>query len=82
MPRNKHQVPLKQWRKWSDGAREMFNALFSDFRVQADNAHPDAARLPRAHWKTLRWNFAWYAASLHDELGGRGFTSLSHPGGR
>jgi hypothetical protein len=29
----------------------MFNALFSDFRVQADNAHPDAARLPRAHWR-------------------------------
>jgi hypothetical protein len=82
MPKNKYKIPQKQWRKWSPGARELFNALFSDLRQQVDFNHPKAEIIPARHWKTIRWNAAWYAASLHDEVSGRGFTSTAHPGGR
>jgi hypothetical protein len=81
-PKNKHKVPAKQWRNWSDGARIVFNTLFNCMRSYDDLKHPRAPNLAAAHWKTVRWNTAWHAASLYDEVSSGGFTSTAHPGGR
>lgn len=82
MARNRHKVPQKQWRKWSPEAREMFNELYGDMRDAELFRHPKSAPIKGWEWKTTRWNAAWYAASLLDEIAGRGFTSTAHPGGR
>jgi hypothetical protein len=63
---NKHKVPRKQWDKWSNDARRMFNAMFHAMRpsMQFVYVHPDATPATRAHWNTTRWNAAWFAADI------------------
>jgi len=65
---NKHKVPHKQWNKWSNRARSMFNRMYHSMRPSMQFAflYPDALPAPRKHWETTRWNAAWEAASLVD----------------
>jgi len=59
---NVHKVPAKQWRRWGDRARRVFNAVYSSMSDQQLFAHPKAEKIRPAFWKTTRWNAAWIAA--------------------
>ena len=65
---NHFKVPVKQWRKWSEAARAVFNRVH-DFVVENPTlmSHPKAGSLKPAHWKTIAWNAAWVAAAAVDE---------------
>lgn len=62
--RNRYKVPKRQWRKWDERARNVFNTLYAtmiaDQRIY--NAAPNAPALPRAAWRTVAWNAAFVAA--------------------
>lgn len=62
--KNKHKVPVKQWNKWSNHARRVFNDMMYSLRPSMQFAflHPDANAAPLEHWQTTRWNVAWVAA--------------------
>lgn len=66
MAANKYKVPAKQWRRWSGHARCVFNKVFATMAQQGLFAHPKALPVPRAHWRTTRWNAAWVAADAAD----------------
>lgn len=60
---NLYHVPMKQWRKWSAGARQVFNEVYSSMTGnQWLFLHPKQEKLSRSHWKTTAWNAAWTAA--------------------
>lgn len=60
---NKFKVPAKQWKKWNDASKYVFNEVYSSM---LNNGwvfmHPDCVVIP-THWKTICWNAAWTAAS-------------------
>ena len=62
--KNKHKVPVKQWNKWSNHARRVFNEMYYSLRpsMQLQFLHPDALPASKEHWGTTRWNVAWTAA--------------------
>lgn len=68
-PRARHvanlmHVSKKQWAKWNELARHVFNATFQAMRDnQAIFSHPKAAHMGREKWRTVAWNAAWTAAS-------------------
>lgn len=66
--RNRYEVPKRQWGRWSNLARSVFNKVYSDMRpsTQLLYTHPDAAPMPLRHWETLRWNAAYIAADAVD----------------
>lgn len=60
---NTHRVPPKQWRKWSQRSKIVFNDLYALLRRnQAIFTHPKADVIPDKHWSTIAWNAAWEAA--------------------
>lgn len=65
---NKHKVPVRQWRKWSNHARRVFNAMYYAMRPtrQFVFIHPKATPVTREQWQTTRWNAAWEAACAAD----------------
>lgn len=72
--KNKHKVPKKQWDKWTNHARRVFNDLFYSLRPSMQFAflHPAAIAAPKEHWETTRWNVAWIAAeAVNDKKAGR-----------
>jgi hypothetical protein len=62
--KNKHKVPKKQWNKWSNFARRVFNDMMYSMRPKLQFAflHPGAMPMAQEHWQTVRWNAAWSAA--------------------
>lgn len=65
--RNLHKVQLKQWRRWSNQARSVFNDTYAYMAGnQNEFLHPKAKRNVKAHWKTTAWNAAWVAADAAD----------------
>ncbi len=70
--KNKHKVPVRQWRKWSRLAQRVFNDMYYSMRPSMQFAfhHPQAKLLPAEHWKTVRWNAAWNAACAANGEGG------------
>jgi len=64
MTKNRHLVSRRQWKKWSEQARAVFNETYELMLDQAlINAHPKAAhRLSDEHWVTVAWNAAFIAA--------------------
>lgn len=63
---NKYKVQVRQWRKWSNHAKGVFNAVYHSMRNQDLFLHPKAAPMKAAHWSTTRWNAAWQAACAAD----------------
>lgn len=66
--KNQNRVPVKQWRKWSEPARRVFNRVYTT--MMADQSlflHPKAPPAKPAHWKTTCWNAAWIAADAANE---------------
>lgn len=62
--KNKHKVPKKQWNKWSNHARRVFNDMYYSLRPSMQFAflHPDCPPMKKEHWATTRWNASWEAA--------------------
>lgn len=65
---NQYRVPVKQWRKWSEAARAVFNRVY-DFVVNNPElmTHPKADKLKPFHLKTIAWNTGWIAADAVDD---------------
>lgn len=61
---NDHKVPKKQWKKWDDLEKYVFNALYELMGDQQFYKHYDAGFMHADHWKVVRWNAAWSAAEL------------------
>jgi len=59
---NLYGVPNRQWRKWNQQSRYIFNAVFHQMEFQASIKHPSAPAVSDDQWKTVRWNAAWLAA--------------------
>lgn len=61
---NRHKVPLKQWNKWSNHAKRVFNWMMMELRPSRQTllVHPQAAIVHKDHWQTIRWNASWLAA--------------------
>lgn len=70
---NKFKVPAKEWAKWSNAAKAVFNKLYDAMRpsMQWVFSHPGMLPLPKEHWKTIRWNAAWEAAFIVNGAPGR-----------
>lgn len=67
---NKNRVPKKQWLKWSEHARTIFNRVY-EFMMENQEImnHPNAvAALSYTEWKTVCWNSAWIAADACDDI--------------
>ena len=64
---NRNKVPLKQWKRWSEHARGVFNSLYET--MMGDSSiflHPKAPTPRPFHWKTTCWNASWIAADAAD----------------
>lgn len=73
---NKFNVPKKQWGKWSKTGRIVFNMVMDqgdqEFIIPSGTKstwakYPKTPCISPSHWKAIRWNFAWIAASAADE---------------
>lgn len=75
---NVHNVQARQWRKWNQQSRFIFNYVYGQMAYQNVVTHPDAAKMPEDHWDTIRWNAAWLAADAAWESvrGGKQRTTL------
>lgn len=62
--KNKYGVTKRQWGKWSNHAKRIFNDVYYSLRhsMQRLVTHPDALPMPKEHWETLRYNAAYLAA--------------------
>lgn len=71
---NPNKVQKKQWAKWSNHARRVFNDVYKSFRhsMQPMLVHPEQPLMSRVMWSTLRWNAAWLAA---EAAHGKGYLS-------
>ena len=60
---NIHNVPTKQWKKWNETSRKLFNSLYTTFAEnQKIITHPETQEIPEIEWNTVAWNAAWLAA--------------------
>lgn len=68
MIKNENRVPKKQWDKWTENARGIFNKAY-DFLYynQPLTTHPKTKKIPSNQWKTIAWNAAWIAADACDD---------------
>ena len=61
--KNAYKVPVRQWRKWSELARRVFNLHFYELKEnQAVLTHPKTQQISQREWRTQAWNAAWLAA--------------------
>lgn len=59
---NIYKVPNRQWRKWNQQSRFIFNHIYSQMEYQQSICHPLAKDIPEYQWTTVRWNAAWIGA--------------------
>lgn len=59
---NRHKVPKKQWAKWTNLGKKVFNEVYENMRDQGLYSHTDAVLVPKAHWNVTRYNAAFVAA--------------------
>lgn len=68
MTENIYKVPKKQWSKWNDSGKEMFNSLLEKImNLHGNFLHPKTPEMPHEEWQTVAWNAAWLAASITTE---------------
>lgn len=61
--RNAHKVPKKQWNRWNEDERIVFNELYDQMvQNQSVFTHPQTPEMPQDQWTTICWNAAWTAA--------------------
>lgn len=63
--KNTHNVPRRQWKKWTLVGQSTFNMLYSHMKdSQQLYVHPMSQMVPDFHFKTTAWNAAWMAADI------------------
>ncbi len=65
MTNNVHKVPAKQWRKWGDETRSMFNDLLPELAAGFENNYLPPSLHGAINGKqayVLAWNASWQAA--------------------
>lgn len=60
---NAYSVQAKQWKKWSNTQRHLFNDVYFVMGEQKIFLHPKDKIRPDEHWNTIRWNAAFTAAA-------------------
>lgn len=61
-PENIHKVAKRQWKKWTEAGRLIFNDLYvTSYHDQRIMTHPKT-NIPDKEWNTIAWNHAWLAA--------------------
>jgi len=62
---NKHEVNKKQWKKWNETSKDVFNGLYE---YMGENQHlflhPQTIIIPHEYWNVTAWNAAWIAAEM------------------
>lgn len=59
---NINNVPKRQWRKWNQQSRYIFNSVYNQMSYQHTVKHPQMDKMYDDYWNTIRWNAAWLAA--------------------
>lgn len=60
---NRFRVPMRVWRRWTGGARLIFNEVYSAMMQNREFfLHPKQPAPTREQWRTTAWNAAWTAA--------------------
>lgn len=66
---NTYRVPKRQWLKWDDKQRQIFNYMYDYVSMnQTLFKHPKDAIDPLYKWKTTAWNVAFIAANDLKEI--------------
>lgn len=66
---NINRVPRRQWRKWNQQSRFIFNQVYNRMAYQETIKHPIMSLVRPELWDTIRWNAAWLAAdAAYDSL--------------
>lgn len=61
--KNVYSVQKKQWAKWREYQRHVFNEVYGSMAANPDLfLHRKQAPMSRAHWLVTCWNAAWVAA--------------------
>jgi hypothetical protein len=64
MVKNKHKVPLRQWKKWGDTGQAIFNAVYEDvLGSQGILIPPKMDKVKPKDWEIIAWNVAFISAS-------------------
>lgn len=65
MIENMHKVDKKQWTRWNEQSKNLFNGLYE---YMGNNQylfnHPHTIQIPNEYWNTTAWNAAYMAAEL------------------
>lgn len=62
---NTHSVTKRQWKKWDEPQRYLFNALYEYMeKYQHLFVHPKTILAPQEYWNTTAHNAAFMAAEL------------------
>ena len=65
MEENIFYVGKRQWKKWNEAEREMFNDLNEIMlNYKSMFEHPQGPDISNVQWSTTAWNAAWTAAEL------------------
>ena len=68
MEKNKFSVQKKQWRKWPETARAVFNEVYWMMKCNQDLfIAPKQEKTKEKAWSVTAWNAAWIAASAVDK---------------
>ena len=60
---NRYSVQAKQWAKWRENQRHVFNEVYGIMAASPDLfLHRKQEPLSRSHWLVTCWNAAWIAA--------------------
>jgi hypothetical protein len=63
MTANVYRVPKRQWRKWAEVERAVFNGVLGSVRDGWDVLFPASMQsVPRQARRVAAWNTAWIAA--------------------
>jgi hypothetical protein len=78
---NPFKVPVRQWRKWDDTVRNVFNRVY-DFMLNNRSlvVHPEAPKSTPEQWKTIAWNAAWIAAGAAKDEMPKSIVTINHRG--
>ena len=61
--RNTYKVSKRQWAKWNENARNVFNTVYQTIGSnQYLYMHEDASVMSSTHWHVVAWNAAFIAA--------------------
>ena len=74
MIQNDHHVPKKQWNKWNETSRFVFNELYEHMTIRPDLFQARTTtpmKVPTPEWKITAFNAAFIAADavrMHERM--------------